>query len=512
MIPCVRRSGALCLLLLAALPVHAARVQLVDAGKLDGHPANRRGAIARYAEPRGEILAGGRRLTASRDTGQQLRWERVYPEGPLYAPVTGFSSQTYGTTMVEDAADAVLSGTDPALASLPLWHELSRGRPTGADVSTTVEPAMQRAAYTGLGGKRGAVVAVEPATGRILTLVSSPSYDPGQLSGTGPSVRAAWDRLTSQPTQPMLNRAIRQTYPPGSAFKIVTAAAALDAGVVTDVDAPTGTPSPYPLPGTRTRLPDAAEGCGGASLAYAIQWSCNTVLAHLGTRVGLAGMRDAVARFGFNDPGLRIPSPVVPSNFDTRMSADQLALSSIGQFNTTATPLQMALVAAAVANGGELRPPYLVDRVTAHGGTRAVSHPRQRPPRRVMSPLTARLLAGLMVGVVERGTGSAAALPHATVGGKTGTAQHGLGNSGVPYAWFISFARAHGSARPAVAVAVVVEDADAVRGHISGGGNAAPVARAVMAAALREQDLLRERDLLRKRDVRRPGAGAGGRR
>ncbi|EDY47165.1 penicillin-binding protein [Streptomyces clavuligerus] len=480
----MRRSAAFSLLLLAALPVQAARVQLVDAGELDRNPANRRGAIARYAVPRGEILAGGRPVTGSRDTGQQLRFERVYREGPLYAPVTGFSSQTYGTTMVEDAEDAMLSGADPALASLPLWRDLSRSRPAGADVATTVEPAVQRAAFTGLGGRRGAAVAVDPSTGRILALVSSPSYDPGVLSGTGRAAREAWAELNARPTQPMLNRAIRQTYPPGSTFKIVTAAAALDAGVVTDADAPTGTPSPYVLPGTRTRLPDASPGCGDASLAYAIQWSCNTVLAHLGTRVGAEGMRQAVTRFGFNDPGLRVPSPVVPSNFDTDMSADQLALSSIGQFDTTATPLQMALVAAAVANGGELRRPYLVDRITSGNGTRTLAHGRRYAARRAMGPLTARLLRELMVRVVEQGTGAAAALPYATVGGKTGTAQHGLGNSGVPYAWFISWAQAHDSARPGVAVAVVVEDAEAVRGHISGGGDAAPIARAMMAAAL----------------------------
>ncbi|MER6911679.1 penicillin-binding transpeptidase domain-containing protein [Streptomyces sp. NPDC000594] len=485
MIRCVRHSAVFCLLLLAALPVNAARVQLVEGTELDDHPANRRSVIARYAEPRGRILAGGRPVTGSRDTREQLRFERTYRDGPLYAPVTGFSSQTYGTTMVEDTADAQLSGADPALATLPFWHDLSRGRPPGGDVVTTVLPSAQRAAYRGLAGRRGAVVALQPSTGRVLALVSSPSYDPGLLSGTGRAVRSVWERLNALETRPMLNRAIRQTYPPGSTFKIVTAAAALDAGVVTDVDAPTGTPAPYVLPGTRTRLPDAARGCGDASLAYAIQWSCNTVLAHLGTRVGAAGMREAVARFGFNDPGLRIPSPVVPSNFDTDMSPDRLALSSIGQFNTTATPLQMAMVAAAVANGGELRPPYLVDRITTRGGGRTVSLPRRGAARRVMAPMTARLLRRLMVDVVERGSGAPAALPGATVGGKTGTAQHGPDNSGTPYAWFISFAQGRGQALPGVAVAVVVEDAEAVRGHISGGGSAAPVARAVMAAALR---------------------------
>lgn len=150
----------------------------------------------------------------------------------------------------------------------------------------------------------------------------------------------------------MLNRAIRQTYPPGSTFKIVTAAAALDSGVVSDMNADTDTPDPYTLPNTTTVLPNEASGCGNASLAYAIEVSCNTVMANLGVEVGLHGMDDAVGNFGFNDSGVKIPSGVARSNFDTDMSRDQLALSSIGQFNTTATPLQMAMVSAAVANGG----------------------------------------------------------------------------------------------------------------------------------------------------------------
>ncbi|MFI1394990.1 penicillin-binding transpeptidase domain-containing protein [Streptomyces sp. NPDC020681] len=484
MIRYIRRAAALCLLLLVALLVNAARLQIFAATELDENPANRRVAIGRYEEPRGNILVGGKRVTGSKDSGQQLRYERTYQQGPLYAPVTGYSSQTYGTTLLENAEDDILSGADPLLSPLPFWNDISRKQRPGGNVVTTIRPAMQRAAFDGLGGKRGAVAAIEPTTGKILALVSSPSYDPGLLSGTGLGVKTQWARLNASGTQPMLNRAIRQTYPPGSTFKIVTAAAALDAGLVRDVDAPTGTPDPYVLPGTRTTLPNAADGCENASLAYAIQWSCNTVMANLGVKLGMAGMLDAVNKFGFNDRRLRIPSGVAPSNFDTMMTVDQLALSSIGQFNTTATPLQMAMVSAAVANDGELKYPYLVDRVTTSGG-RTVAQTHQRRYQRAMNPSTAQQLQRLMVTVVEEGTGSKAAIDGATVGGKTGTAQNGLGNSGTPYAWFISWA-ADQVGQPAVAVAVVVEDAEAVRGHISGGGAAAPIARAVMAAALRD--------------------------
>ncbi|MEW2122753.1 penicillin-binding transpeptidase domain-containing protein [Streptomyces sp. NPDC087866] len=485
MIRYIRHAAAFCLLLLVALLANAARVQVFEADELDDNPANRRTAITRYDEPRGNILVDGRPVTGSENTGEQLAYERTYRYGPLYAPVTGYASQTYGTTFIENAEDEILSGTDPLLAPLPLWGEVSRSRQPGGDVVTTVRDAMQRAAYEGLGNRRGAVAAVEPATGRVLALVSTPSYDPERLSGTGSSATDAWRQLNAADSKPMLNRAIRQTYPPGSTFKIVTAAAALDAEVVTDPDAETDTPSPYVLPGTSTVLPNESRGCEKASLADAIRVSCNTVMAHLGVEVGLDGMVAAAERFGFNDTGLRVPSGVAKSNFDTEMTDDQLAQSSIGQFDTTATPLQMAMVAAAVANGGELMYPHLVERTTKHDGS-TVHTTGSRSYHRAMNPMTAMRLRQMMVDVVQDGTGTNAAIDGATVGGKTGTAQHGVDNSDLPYAWFISWAQADGAARPAVAVAVVVEDAEADRADISGGGSAAPIARAVMEAALED--------------------------
>ncbi|KPC79950.1 MULTISPECIES: penicillin-binding transpeptidase domain-containing protein [Streptomyces] len=485
MIPYIRRAAGFCLFLLLALLANAARVQLFEADELNTNSANRRTTIDRYDQPRGNILVGDEPVTGSKDTGEQLAYERTYRHGPLYAPVTGYASQTYGTTLLENAEDAVLSGTDPLLAPLPLWGDITRSRQPGGDVVTTVEDSVQRAAYEGLDGRRGAVAALDPGTGRILALVSSPSYDPEVLSGTGSSVTDAWARLNRAQSRPMLNRAIRQTYPPGSAFKIVTAAAALDAGVVTDPDAATDTPSPYVLPGTSTVLPNEARGCEKASLAEAIRVSCNTVMAHLGVEVGLDGMLEAVERFGFNDDGLTIPSRVARSNFDSEMSDDQLAQSSIGQFDTTATPLQMAMVAAAVANGGDLRRPHLVDRVTTEDGA-TVRRQDSDSYRRAMDPATAQQLQRMMTDVVEDGTGTNAAIDGVTVGGKTGTAQHGVDNSGTPYAWFIAWAQAPDSGRPAVAVAVVVEDAEADRADVSGGGNAAPIARAVMEAALED--------------------------
>lgn len=226
----IRRAVGLCAVLLVALLVNAARVQVVQAPSYDGNPANRRQAIARYGQPRGDIVVDGRTVTGSKDTGEQLRYERTYRDGPLFAPVTGFASQVYGTTLLEGTEDGVLSGADPMLDPFPLWNDFTRARNPGGKVVTTLNGAAQRAAFEGLGARRGAVAAIEPSTGRILALVSTPSYDPGVLSGTGPAVSKAWARLNAEDDRPMLNRAIRQTYPPGSTFKVVTAAAALDAG------------------------------------------------------------------------------------------------------------------------------------------------------------------------------------------------------------------------------------------------------------------------------------------
>lgn len=479
----IRHAAVFCALLLVALLVNAARVQLVEAPEYDGNPANRRPAIARWGQPRGDILVGGRPVTGSRDTAGRLRFERTYAEGPLWAPVTGFASQLYGTTFLEHSEDGVLSGASPALSAFPLWNDFTRSRSPGGDVVTTLHAGAQRAAYEGLAGRKGAVAAVEPATGRVLALVSSPSYDPAALSGNGADARRTWRRLNGDPDRPMLNRAVHHTYPPGSTFKVVTAAAALDAGVVTDLDAPTDSPDPYILPGTRTALVNDASGCEDAPVRDAFVWSCNTVFAKLGVRVGLERMASTAAAFGFNDRQLGIPFTVAESTFDVFVDKAQLALSSIGQYNTRATPLQMAMVAAAVANGGLLRAPYLVERTVRSDGA-TVETAGARPVRQAMRPATAARLKELMEQVVREGTGTNAAVPGAVVGGKTGTAQHGVGNSGTPYAWFISWAQGEGDAVPRVALAVVVEDDRAERGEISGGGTAAPIARAVMEAVL----------------------------
>ncbi|WBP87321.1 penicillin-binding transpeptidase domain-containing protein [Kitasatospora cathayae] len=479
-----RRAATFCLLLVGALCVQATRVQVFEAGDLDHNSANQRLVVERYARPRGDILVGARPVTGSRPTGGRYAYKRSYTDGPTYAAVTGFASQTYGNSQLEGTEDDLLTGTDGRLSGWSLWDAVSRRHDPGGDVYTTIDPAAQQAAMRGLGDQKGAVAAIEPATGRILALASTPSYDPGDFAGSSGADQMAWNRLRTDSDQPMLNRALRQTYPPGSTFKVVTAAAALAAGVVTDPAAPTGAPFPYVLPGTTTPLVNDSADCDrpGLSLDAAMTASCNSVLGYLGVRTGLSKVVATAEGFGFNDAKLDVPVRPARSNVDTSMDPSQLALSSIGQFDTTATPLVMAMVAAGVANDGTVMCPQLVDKLTRSDGTE-VELMKPAVYRRALTPAVAGQVRKLMTDVVENGTGGNARIAGAVVGGKTGTAQHGVDNSGTPYAWFISWAKPAGSdAVPPVAVAVVVADSDAT--DVTGGALAAPIARSVMQAVL----------------------------
>ncbi|GAA3306889.1 hypothetical protein GCM10020295_64300 [Streptomyces cinereospinus] len=284
----------------------------------------------------------------------------------------------------------------------------------------------------------------------------------------------------------MTNRALRQPLPPGSTFKLVVAAAALEDGLYASVDERTDSPDPYPLPLSSDELtnenPDAP--CENASIRVALQYSCNNVFGKMAVDLGQDKVRETAERFGFNDAEQDIPVRAYQSVYPADMDDAETALSGIGQFDVTATPLQIALVSAAIANDGELVQPHMVARITDHSGDVLEDYDGSAATRRIVSSSTAEQLRSAMQTVVEEGTGSNAQIAGATVGGKTGTAQHGENNSETPYAWFTSYATSDATDRQ-VAVAVVVEQSDAARSEVSGNGLAAPVARAVMEAALR---------------------------
>ncbi|MCX4476315.1 penicillin-binding transpeptidase domain-containing protein [Streptomyces cellulosae] len=481
----IRRASVFTLLLVLALLVRATWVQFYEGRALADDSDNRRNAIETYAEPLGNIVVAGEHITGSaRTKGSDLAYKRTYTDGPLYAAVTGYASQAYAPTQLEGIYADVLNGTDPRLKTVTDTVTGKRAAP--GNVVTTVDPAVQKAAYKALGDKKGAAVAIDPETGRILAAVSTPSYDPTSLTDAG-TPGEAWTRLNEDPDKPLTNRALRQPLPPGSTFKLVVAAAALEDGLYGSVDERTDSPDPYPLPGTSKDLgnENPSAPCENASIRVALQYSCNNVFGKMAVDLGQDKVRETAEKFGFNDEEQDVPVRAYPSVYPSDMDRAQTALSGIGQFDVTATPLQIAMVSAAIANDGELVSPHMVSQVTDSGGDVLEDHDEDASTRRIVSSSTAEQLRSAMRTVVEEGTGTNAQLSGATVGGKTGTAQHGENNSKTPYAWFTSYAES-GSNGKKVAVAVLVEQSDAQRSEVSGNGLAAPIARETMRAALQD--------------------------
>ncbi|MFF2383953.1 peptidoglycan D,D-transpeptidase FtsI family protein [Streptomyces sp. NPDC058108] len=479
----IRRAAVFTLLLVLALLVRATWVQFYDGRALADDKNNRRNAIEQYAHPLGNIIVAGNAITGSAQTkGGDLRYKRTYTDGSLYAAVTGFSSQVFGATQLEGIYRDLLDGTDNRLKN-PL-DTVTDKRADPGDVVTTIDPDVQKAAYRALGGKKGGAVAVDPRTGRILAAVSTPSYDPSLLSA-GDS--AAWTKLTKDADKPMTNRALRQPLPPGSTFKLVVAAAALEDGLYPDVDTKTASPNPYTLPGTTTVLKNesASAPCANAPIRVALQYSCNNVFAKMAVDLGQDKLRAMAEKFGFNDASQDVPVRAYPSVYPSGMDKSSTALTGIGQFDVTATPLQMAMVSAAIDNGGKLVSPHMVAQTSDSGGNVVENYDNRTVTKQVVSSSTAEQLQSAMRTVVEDGTGTNARIAGATVGGKTGTAQHGENNSKTPYAWFTSYAKSDSNGKE-VAVAVMVEQSDAARSEVSGNGLAAPVARAMMQAALKD--------------------------
>ncbi|MET7846905.1 penicillin-binding transpeptidase domain-containing protein [Streptomyces avermitilis] len=478
----IRRAAVFTLLLVLALLVRATWVQFYDGNALADNKDNRRNAIALYANPLGNIIVAGDAITGSaRTTGGDLAYKRTYTDGSLYAAVTGYSSQVYGATQLEGVYQNLLDGTDNQLKN-PL-DTITNKRADPGDVVTTIDPDVQKAAYRALGDNKGAAVAIDPTTGKILAAVSTPSYDPSTFSAGN---SAAWTKLTKDPDKPMTNRALRQPLPPGSTFKLVVAAAALENGLYSSVDKDTDSPNPYTLPGTTQVLANenASAPCENASIRVALQYSCNNVFAKMAVDLGQDEVKAMAEKFGFNDTSQDVPVRAYPSLYPSDMDKAQTGLSGIGQFDVTATPLQMAMVSAAIANDGKLVSPHMVSQTSDADGTVLKDYDDSTETKEIVSSSTAEQLRSAMQTVVEEGTGTNARISGATVGGKTGTAQHGENNSKTPYAWFTSYAKSDSSGKE-VAVAVMVEQSDAARSEVSGNGLAAPVAKAMMRAALK---------------------------
>ena len=467
--------------LMISVLVQLTRLQVFQADELNAMPGNQRTLITEYSRQRGPILVDRAEIAKSVATDDELKYRRDYPEGPMNASVTGFYSIVYGATGLEKAENEVLSGNDPRLF-VDRMQQLFAGREiSGGAVTTTLDGRAQQAAFDGLGDKTGSVVAIEPSTGRILAQVQGPSFDPNDLSShSSKSVTEYYNALEDDPRNPLLNRPIAKTNPPGSTFKVVTAAAALESGRFTPDSVIPG-PATYQLPGSSTELPNWFDGpCGPngeVTLAEALAISCNTAFAWLGNELGADALRDQAEAFGFEE-SFETPQKAATSRFSEDPDAAQTAMSAIGQFDVRATTLQMAMVAAAVGNGGETMRPGVVDQTSAPDLAPLETFDPSRFAQ-AMTPEHAAQLAQMMVGVVNNGTGSNAQIPGVSVAGKTGTAETSADQRNI--AWFIAFAPA---TNPKVAVAVAIEDAGT--DEVSGNQLAAPIARSVMQAVLAE--------------------------
>lgn len=467
-------------LLILALIINANVLAVVQDDDLRSRDGNRRQIIDEYDHERGSILVGRRAIAKSVSTNDRLRYQRIYSDGELYAPATGYYS-IYGSTGIECFENEVLSGTDDRLFVDRLTNLFTGQQPRGGNVILTLDPDAQRAAYDGLDGQAGAVVALDPFSGAILALVSVPSFDPNLMASHDPTkVTDNFDDLRKEPGSPLLNRSIQQLYPPGSLFKVVVSAAALESGRYQPDKPLIPAPASLNLPDTTARINNYDDlPCfgGRATLNQALQISCNTAFANVGMDLGDEALRNQAEAFGFNR-SIDIPMPVVPSVYPRDLNTPQTAQSSIGQFDVRASVMQMAMVGAGVANDGQVMAPYLVAEEQAPDlSSLSVTEPEQLS--RAVSPEVAQELTDMMVNVVTQGTGTNAAIPGVTVAGKTGTAEDGTKRP--PHVWFMSFAPAED---PQVAVAVIVENGGRLGNDATGGAVAAPIARSVMEAVL----------------------------
>ncbi|HEV2723155.1 MAG TPA: penicillin-binding protein 2 [Thermoleophilaceae bacterium] len=468
----------LSMLLFATLIAFTSRWAVFEAESLENEPSNRRPLIEEQRIPRGLVLARDGTVLArsvARGSGAQRTYTRSYPTGGLFSHAVGYNFISKGRAGLERSKNDELIGEESEFGSI--FSQLQSKAREGQDVTTTLDPKGQRAALAALGGRRGSIVAIEPQTGRVRVMVSVPEYDPND-------VPERFRQLNSGEGAPLLNRATQSRYPPGSTFKVVTAAAALDTGGFTPQSIVDGS-SPRPVSG----VPLANAGgqdFGPLPLTDALTNSVNTVWAQVGERLGRGTLIEYMERFGFNkDPELDYP--------DSQMSASgvrdargrlldgdggfDVGRVAIGQGGSEGgiqvSPLQMAMVAGAVGNRGRLMRPRLTEKVVAKDG-RVTERVEPEEQSIVMSQKAAGMLAQMMGNVVKEGTGTAAALSGIEVAGKTGTAE--VDNATANQAWFIGFAPID---RPRMAVAVTIE-----RTQGQGGTEAAPLAKRVLEALI----------------------------
>jgi penicillin-binding protein A len=497
----IRRVGIAMMVLVVLLLANDSYVQVINSNAYANSPLNQRKLYDQYSVQRGLItLADGTVVASSQATNDNLKYQRVYQNGPLYAPVTGYYSVTSGAHGMEYAENSILNGSDDRLLLRRLSDLVTGNQEAGGTVELTVDPKIQAAAYNTMvqDGFTGAAVAIQPSTGQILAMASVPSYDPNQLSShdTTAAQQAYNGYNPTSPTSPLINQAVSQAYAPGSTFKLVVASAALSNNV--DDENTTNLPaSPrITLPGTSTTLENFdGETCpgsvgGNVSMKTALAYSCNTAFATLAGRVGASNLSAQAAKYGFGNSNLSVPLGVATSCVGPNTSGDCLNIpngqpglyqSGIGQLDVQETPLQDAMIAATIANGGKEMQPQLVKQILAPDKSTISDFSPQVLNSNVISPQVAATLTDMMQ-ASEAHSGTANKNPSIPIASKTGTAEHGPNPKSVqPYGWYVAFAPAN---NPQIAVAVVVTSG----GHLDlatvGAQVAGPVGRAMINAAL----------------------------
>lgn len=490
----LRRVGVVVMVLFGLLFLNLNWIQAYKADEYRTSDYNGRVQVAEYERRRGNIEAGGTALATSKETDGKYRYLRTYPGGPKYAHVLGYKPVNLAETGIERVENEFLAGTSDALIGNRIKDMFTGNETGGGNVLLTISKRAQEAAYSGLvnnqvGAKMGAAIALDPRTGAVQALVSMPSFDPNPLaSHDSEEAQAAYNRLEKDPAGPLRNRALAEVLPPGSTFKIVVAAAALENGVGKNTQIPAGQSYTPPTSGTPIRN-STPTTCPQAeiSLIQAVTVSCNTSFARLGVQLGADTIKQKARQFGFEQEDLTVGQlgegglPVAASRTGDMAAPGgvtdpaALAQSSIGQRDVRMTPLQGAMIAAAVANGGSQMRPFLVRQLLAPDRTTSYYTAKPDELRRPISGQVASDLRDMMVSVVENGTGRKAAFGGYTVGGKTGTAQSAPERP--DHGWFIGFALDR-NGTPVSAVCVVLEQAGP-----GGSGEAARIAGRIMQAA-----------------------------
>jgi len=477
----LKRVSLVIAVMFASLLASSTIIQGVTADSLSADQRNVRNVYDSYAIQRGDILVDGQPIAQSVKSDDIFSYNRKY-SSPKYSAVTGFFSLFNGQTGLESASSDYLTGKNSAQFFEQINALFSGNAVIGGSIELTIDPKVQQVAWDALGSMKGAVVAIDPVTGNILAMVSKPGFNANLLSvHDSETATKNYNALLNSKTDPLINRAIGgDLYAPGSVFKLVVSAAALESGNFTP-DSKIDNPTKFKLPGTETYVQNSGEGnCGGkatVSLADALKLSCNVPFAQVGIQLGQDRIAQQASLFGFGK-NLRVPLLVTPSVYPTGMDDAQTGLSAFGQFDVRVTPMQMAMVSAAIANKGVLMRPNLIENVLS-SNLASLYQPKPSEFSKPISQKTADALTIMMENAVAHGVSNNGQIAGVRVAGKTGTAQNGKGE---PYTlWFTGFAPID---NPRVAVAVVVEDGGGYGQSGRGNSLAAPIARKVMQAVL----------------------------